>query len=104
MLEKRVAELKAQNSRLFEVQSVLQRSLNFVESMLTALPTPVFYKNTEGRYQGCNKAFTEIMGVTPEQIRGKAMHELWPSELHSIIIKWIWSSCRNLGSRFTNLR
>ncbi len=54
MLEKRVAELEAQNSRLSKVQSELQRSLNFAESLLTALPAAIFYKDTEGRYQGCN--------------------------------------------------
>lgn len=80
MLEKRVAELEAQNSRLFEVQSELQRSLNFTESLLAALPMPVFYKDIEGRYQGCNGAFTELMGVTVEQLRGKTAYELWPSE------------------------
>lgn len=80
MLEKRVAELEARNSRLSEVQNELQRSLNFIESMLAALPTPVFYKDTEGRYQGCNEAFTEVMGITAEQLRGKTVYELWPSE------------------------
>lgn len=58
----------------------LERALRFTESLLTAVPTPVFFKDAEGRYIGCNRAFTEVMGVTPEQIRGKTVHELWPSE------------------------
>ncbi|MFN2353332.1 MAG: PAS domain S-box protein [Desulfopila sp.] len=80
MLEKRLAELEAENSRLSNVQSELQRSRNFTESLLASLPTPVFYKDTEGRYQGCNGAFTDLMGVTTEQIRGKTVYEIWPSE------------------------
>ena len=31
-----------------------------VQSVLDALPTPVFFKDRAGRYQGCNRAFTEL--------------------------------------------
>jgi PAS domain S-box-containing protein len=52
----------------------------FRETLLSAIPTPVFYKDREGRYLGCNRAFTEMMGVTAEDIRGKTVYEVWPSE------------------------
>ncbi len=58
----------------------LGRILKFNEALLSAIPTPVFYKDKEGKYLGCNRAFTEIMGVTSEQIAGKTVMELWPSE------------------------
>lgn len=54
MLEKRVAELEAENSRLSEVQCELQRSLNYTESLLAELPAAIlndrigpvsYYKN-----------------------------------------------------------
>jgi PAS domain S-box-containing protein len=57
----------------------LKRNVNFTSALLDAIPTPVFYKDKEGRYQGCNRAFTEIMGKTAEEIRGKTVHQLWPS-------------------------
>ena len=31
-------------------------------------------------FQGCNQAFTEIMGKTAQELRGKTVLELWPSE------------------------
>lgn len=80
MLEKRVAALEAENRRLAKVESDLQRSLNFTESLLAALPTPVFYKDADGRYLGCNETFAELMGITAEEMRGKTAQELWPSE------------------------
>ena len=40
----------------------------------------MFYKDKEGRYQGCNRAFSAVMGVTTEEIHGKTEHEIWPSE------------------------
>lgn len=79
-LEKRVAALEAQRRRSEELLDELEQSLNFTESLLAAIPTPVFWKDAEGRYQGCNQAFTEIMGLTPGQIRGKTVQDLWPGE------------------------
>ena len=59
---------------------LLEQSSRFTEALLSAIPTPVFYKDKEGRYLGCNHAFSELMGVTPEVIKGKTVDELWPSE------------------------
>jgi two-component system cell cycle sensor histidine kinase/response regulator CckA len=53
----------------------------FISSLLRAIPVAVFFKDAEGRYTGCNDEFTRVMGVTSEDIRGKTVHELWPSEL-----------------------
>jgi PAS domain S-box-containing protein len=58
----------------------LQQSLKFTEALLSAIPTPVFYKDRQGRYMGCNRAFSEVMGVTLEEIKGKTVFELWPGE------------------------
>jgi len=53
----------------------------FVSSLLRAIPVAVFFKDREGKYTGCNDAFTEILGVTADEIKGKTVHEIWPSEL-----------------------
>ena len=83
-LEKRVADLEAQNRRLSDLQGELTRSLNFTESLLASIPMPVFYKGVDGRYQGCNAAFTEVMGVTADGMRGKTVQDLWPGELAEV--------------------
>jgi PAS domain S-box-containing protein len=58
----------------------VKRNKNFISTLLNSIPIPVFYKDKAGRYQGCNNAFTQIMGITSEEIQGKTVHELWPSE------------------------
>jgi PAS domain S-box-containing protein len=63
------------------MEEALREKSHFIASLLHAIPVAVFYKDKEGRYLGCNGAFTEVMGVTTEQIRGKTVQELWPSEL-----------------------
>ena len=60
--------------------ALLDRS-RFISSLLRAIPVAVFFKDKEGKYTGCNDAFTEIMGVTSDEIKGKTVHEIWPSEL-----------------------
>ncbi|MBN2345397.1 MAG: PAS domain S-box protein [Candidatus Aminicenantes bacterium] len=62
-------------------EEALRVGNQFISSLLRALPVAVFFKDKEGRYTGCNDEFTEIMGATTEQIMGKTVHELWPSEL-----------------------
>ncbi|MFZ5879264.1 MAG: PAS domain S-box protein [Chloroflexota bacterium] len=63
-----------------QAEDDLKRNVNFTTALLDAVPTPVFYKDKLGFYQGCNRAFTEFMGRSAEEIRGKTVHELWPSE------------------------
>ena len=58
----------------------LTQNLQFTRTLLNAIPTPAFFKDRQGRYQGCNTAFTELMGVTAEAIKGKTVHDLWPGE------------------------
>ncbi len=74
------ADFQAMSDTLEARQAQLEQALRFTEALLSAIPTPVFYKDREGRYLGCNRAFSEIMGVSPEQIRGKTVFELWPGE------------------------
>jgi len=78
-LAERVRQLEAENQRLAGVEAELKRNLHFTHSLLASIPTPVFYKDARGRYLGCNPAFSELMGVTPDQIRSKTVEELWPS-------------------------
>jgi two-component system cell cycle sensor histidine kinase/response regulator CckA len=76
-LQQRVIELEAQ---LAEAHANLGRQLRFTEALLAAIPTPVFFKDAQGRYLGCNDAFTEQTGVSAAEMKGKTVHDLWPGE------------------------
>ena len=43
---------------------------NNFKDILDAVPMPIFYKNLEGHYTGCNEAFAQALGVTKDQIIG----------------------------------
>ena len=61
--------------------AIEKRTADFTRTLLDSIPVAVFFKDRQGRYLGCNKLFTEIMGVDEVSIRGKTVSELWPSEL-----------------------
>jgi PAS domain S-box-containing protein len=48
--------------------------------LIDALPVPVFYKDSEGRYLGCNSSFEKFFGNKKEEVTGKSVYELSPKE------------------------
>lgn len=55
--------------------------LRFVETLLDTIPNPVFYKDVDGRYTGCNRAFETLLGLSRQQIIGKSVFEVAPVEI-----------------------
>jgi len=50
---------------------------HFLETLIDTIPSPVFYKDVNGVYLGCNKAFADtILGVKKESIVGKSLFDL----------------------------
>ncbi len=55
----------------------LQGSLAFLRTLVETIPSPIFYKDRQGRYQGCNQEFAEkILGVDRSQVIGKTLLEV----------------------------
>ena len=49
----------------------------FLKTLLDTIPNPVFYKDAEGVYRGCNTAFAEqILGLSEEEIVGCSLFDL----------------------------
>ena len=67
-----------------KMEEELQKTLLFQQQLMDVLPLPVFYKDAEGRYQGCNHVFEELCGTTKEQISGKTVYELSPKEIADV--------------------
>ncbi len=62
----------------------LRQSEQFLDTLLNAIPVPVFYKDREGRYLGFNKAYETFFGATRDQLIGKSVFDLSPPELAKI--------------------
>lgn len=65
-------------------EEVVREREAFLDSLLKAIPIPVFYKNTDGIYLGVNKAYETFFGTTPEQFVGKSVFDIHPKELAEI--------------------
>lgn len=58
-----------------------------IQRLIDSVPCPLFYKDDNGRYRGCNRAYAELFGRTREEFLGKTANELWPegrADLHSL--------------------
>ncbi len=53
----------------------------FLQTLIDAMPYPVYYKDVHYRYLGCNTAFERFMGIRREDFIGKTVDEVWPGDL-----------------------
>lgn len=56
----------------------------FLHQLLNAIPAPVFYKDSNYVYLGCNDDFADFLGMAKEDIVGKTVYEIAPKELAEI--------------------
>ncbi len=56
----------------------------FFRTLMDTLPSPIFFKDAQGRYLGCNDAFVDYLGLPREKIVGRTVHEIAPRELADI--------------------
>ncbi len=60
----------------------LDFQLRFLQNMIDTIPNPVYYKDSVRKiYQGCNRAFTEMIGKEKTDIIGRTVYEIFPGEL-----------------------
>jgi PAS domain S-box-containing protein len=53
----------------------------FLTTLLDTINSPVFYKDIQGKYTDCNKAFEELLGLKREEIINRTVYEIWPEEI-----------------------
>ncbi len=56
-------------------------SLRFVRQLIDTIPSPVFYKDRDGRYLGANRAFEQLTGHPIAELVGRTVLDLYPPEL-----------------------
>jgi|GEM_PF-1825615 len=85
---------------------------NFLQSLIDAIPIPVFYKDINGVYQGCNRAFEEFQGKPKKEVIGRTVYDLAPPELakkyeamdaelfrNPIVQIYEYQACNNRGEK-----
>jgi PAS domain S-box-containing protein len=59
-----------------QIRASLLNHLVFLETLIDTIPNPIFYKDRDGAYLGCNKIFAKnILGLPRRQIIGKTVYD-----------------------------
>jgi len=85
-VEARTRELRVSNEQLRSTQSELEDKSLFLETLIESLPNPLFYKTLDGVYIGCNKAFSQLLGIPREKMVGRSARDLLPDHAYAQII------------------
>jgi len=90
-VEARTSELKLANDALMEEiaqhkksREALEKQVHFLHELMDAIPLPIFFKDVNGVYMGCNKAFEKAKGMPRDQIIGRTVGDISPFEVAEI--------------------
>ncbi|NTV71834.1 MAG: response regulator [Azonexaceae bacterium] len=59
----------------------IQNQTLFLHTLIESVPVPLFYKDTAGRYLGCNRAFEDSLGKSRDEIIGKSVFDMAPPDI-----------------------
>jgi len=72
-----ITPLKQSEAALRQVEQALKAREDLLELVLDSIPQPIFWKDRQGRYLGCNQAFATMLGLAaPADIVGHTDDEL----------------------------
>lgn len=66
--------------RKWTEQALLEQNL-FLQQLIDTIPSPVFYKNRDGIFLGCNRSFADCIGLQREEVIGRTLDQLIPPDL-----------------------
>ena len=69
-------DITAQKSAATEIS----RQRATMSALINSIPDPIFYKDHQGRYLGCNDAYSTLVGRSVEEIKGLSCEDLFPPE------------------------
>ncbi len=74
-------ELETVVAKLQRAEEQQKEQLFFLGELLNALPNPVFYKDTEGKFLGYNQAFIRLAGISGDELLGKTAENFLAGQL-----------------------
>jgi PAS domain S-box-containing protein len=76
-----VFSMRSNIKRRKVVEKDLQNRIKFDKVLLDTLPNPIYYKNKDGKFLGCNKAFSELVNVSKKEVIGKTAWDFFPPDI-----------------------
>ena len=75
--------LKANITRRVKLEKELSNRIEFDKVLLDTIPNPIYYKNTNGKFLGCNLAFSNLVSCPKDEVIGKTAYDFFPLEVAS---------------------
>ncbi|HYD30692.1 MAG TPA: diguanylate cyclase [Azospirillaceae bacterium] len=94
-----LARLVVQSKRRRQAEENVRDQLAFQQTLLDTVPLPIFYKDTDFRYLGCNAAFEAAFGCRREDLVGVSSTTFFsPEEAadHERIDQSVLNSCKRM--------
>ncbi len=63
------------------VEIDLSNQLKFDRVLLDTLPNPIYYKDTEGKFLGCNLSFAKLVKQERSEVIGKTAYDFFPKKI-----------------------
>lgn len=79
-LAENTLRLKEENAARERIQMELCDRVAFTDQLINTIASPVFIKDKDGIYTGCNAAFTEFIGFSREELLGKGVFDLYSKD------------------------
>ena len=64
-----------------KAEAALRNHDAFISTLLETIPIPIFYKDFNGRFLGCNRAYSDLTGHEEHLLLGKTVYDIAPTEL-----------------------
>ena len=81
LVKERTAELATAKKRAENAVKSSQQQRDFLHTLMETIPTPLFYKDNQGRYSGCNAAFASYLGKPKSAFIGKTVFDVASADI-----------------------
>lgn len=78
-----VVILRANIIRREKLELELSNRIEFDKVLLDTIPNPIYYKNVEGKFLGCNTSFASLVSSSRNEVIGKTAFDFFPYKVAS---------------------
>jgi PAS domain S-box-containing protein len=82
-----------------KMEDDLKSQFLFFQNLIDIIPYPIFYKDSDYIYQGCNQAFENFIGKSRDEIIGKTDYQIYPPKLAANYQEKDWKLFQNPGTQ-----
>lgn len=62
--------LKDEIKKRYQIEKTIMQEKAFLNSLLNSIPDLIYYKDDQGKFLGCNKAYSLFLGKSPDELQG----------------------------------